>query len=65
MKGLVRIAPEERTNLDDVHADLAKIIEQMPEDFVPLTIEGSNEHPKAIDFTNIIGTGFLNFYISY
>jgi len=65
VKGLVRIAPEERTNLDDVHADLAKIIEQMPEDFVPLTIEGSNEHPKAIDFTNIIGTGFLNFYISY
>ena len=65
MKGLVRIAPEERTNLDDVHADLAKIIEQMPEDFVPLTIEGSNEHPKAIDFTNIIGTGFLNFYMSY
>ena len=65
MKGLVRIAPEERTNLDYVLADLAKIIEQMPEDFVPLTIEGSNEHPKAIDFTNIIGTGFLNFYISY
>lgn len=65
MKGLVRIDPEERTNLDDVHVDLAKIIEQMPEDFVPLTIEGSNEHPKAIDFTNIIGTGFLNFYISY
>ena len=63
MKGLVRIAPEERTNLDDVHADLAKIIEQMPEDFVPLTIEGSNEHPKAIDFTNIIGTGFLNFLL--
>jgi len=65
VKGLVRIDPEERTNLDDVHVDLAKIIEQMPEDFVPLTIEGSNEHPKAIDFTNIIGTGFLNFYISY
>ena len=65
MKGLVRIAPEERTDLYDVHADLAKIIEQMPEDFVPLTIEGNNEHPKAIDFTNIIGTGFLNFFISY
>ena len=63
MKGLVRIAPDERTDLGDVHADLAKIIEQMPEDFVPLTIEGSNEHPKAIDFTNIIGTGFLNFLL--
>ena len=64
MKGLVRIDPEERTDLDIVHADLAKIIEQMPEDFVPLTIEGTNKHPKAIDFT-IIGTRFRNFYISY
>ena len=65
MKGLVRIDPDERTDLDDVHANLAKIIEQMPVDFVPLTIEGTNEHPKAIDFTNIIGTGFINFYIGY
>ena len=58
MKGLVRIDPEERTDLHDVHADLTKIIEQMPKDFVPLTLEGSNQHPKAIDFTNIIGRGF-------
>ena len=58
MKGLVRIDPKERTDLLDVQANLTKIIEQMPNNFVPLTIEGSNEHPKAIDFTNIIGIGF-------
>ena len=45
----------------DVQANLAKIIEQMPKDFVPLTIEGSNDHPKAIDFTNIIGRGFSKY----
>ena len=44
--------------MEIVHANLARIIDQMPEDFVPLTIEGTNEHPKAIDFTNIMGTGF-------
>ena len=58
MKGLVRIDPDERTDLDIVHANLAKIIEQMPVDFVPLTIEGTNNYPKAIDFTTIMGTGF-------
>ena len=41
MKGLVRIDPKERTDLLDVQANLAKIIEQMPNNFVPLTIEGS------------------------
>ena len=61
MKGLVRIDPKERTDLLDVQANLAKIIEQMPKDFVPLTIEGSNDHPKAIDFTNIIGRGFSKY----
>ena len=49
--------------MDIVQANLAKIIEQMPEDFVSLTIQGINEYPKAIDFTNIIGTGFRNYFI--
>ena len=58
MKGLVRINPKKRTDLDIVRVKLTKIINEMPAYFVPLTIEGNNEYPIAIDFMNIIGSGF-------
>ena len=46
---MVRIDPKERTNLLDVRANLSKISDQMPEDFIPLTIKFTNVDSKAID----------------
>ena len=69
-KGLVRIDPEKRTSLYAVRDSLENIIAQMPDNFIPLTIDAvyrfdnGDQHPYSIDFTNIIGLGFagLNLY---
>ena len=58
VKGLLRINPKERTDLRDVRRELTIIISEMPANCVLLAIEGTNEYPKAIDFTTVMGTGF-------